>query len=104
VIFNGCLDTSSCVNINTLAIPEKSLNNPFKIYPNPTKGDVLIEFEYSHAQIHARITSITGQVIASKTVSNTNRLTFNLETVKGSYFLEITTDKDDRAVVKVLFE
>ncbi|PCJ66815.1 MAG: hypothetical protein COA58_04985 [Bacteroidetes bacterium] len=104
VSLNGCLDTSSCVIISTLGVSENSLNDQFKIYPNPTKGDIVIEFENIHSQLQAKITSVTGEVIATKTVSNTNKLEFNLEAAKGIYFIEITTEKEGRVMVRVVKE
>ena len=66
--------------------------------------DVVIIDNLSNTSIDVldKITSITGKVIASKTVSNTNRLEFNLEVAKGIYFIEILTEKQGRAVVRVV--
>jgi uncharacterized repeat protein (TIGR01451 family) len=103
VSFNRCLDTSSCISIRALSVRKKSFKDLLKIYPNPTKGNIVIEFEKSHSQLQAKILSITGQVIATKNVSNSDRLEFDLDAAKGIYFIEITTE-EGRAVVRVIKE
>lgn len=42
--FNNCADTSDCYNINFLGINDVSVNN-FRIYPNPTTGNVIFDFQ-----------------------------------------------------------
>ena len=39
---NGCSDTSSCYNINTVEISENSFSIFTKIYPNPSTGKIQI--------------------------------------------------------------
>jgi hypothetical protein len=99
---NGCMDTSFCVSITTLGITENSLADVFKIYPNPTKGDITIVFEKNHSQLSARVLSITGQVIATKNVSNSNTISFDINAAKGIYFVEITTETRGTSVVRVV--
>ncbi|MGB0851082.1 MAG: T9SS type A sorting domain-containing protein, partial [Bacteroidia bacterium] len=101
---NGCKDTSSCISITKLGITENSLKHSFRIYPNPTKGELTIEFDKRHSKIQAQLLSITRQVIDSKTVSNTNSLSFDLDAAKGIYLLELITENEGKAVVRIVKE
>jgi uncharacterized repeat protein (TIGR01451 family) len=99
---NGCMDTSFCVSITTLGITENSLADVFKIYPNPTAGNITIAFDENQSQIQARVLSITGQELATHNASNTNTLQFDFEAAKGIYFVEITTETRGTSVVRVV--
>lgn len=88
----------------TASIREKHLNVAFKVYPNPTNGNITIAFDENHSQLQARVLSITGQEIATHTATSTKKLQFDFDAVKGIYFIEITAESGAKSVVRVVKE
>lgn len=98
-------NTTSNVYVEpTVGIKRNRLTESFKVYPNPTAGNITIAFEENHSHIQTRILSITGQEIAIHTTSNSNTLQFDFEAAKGIYFVEITTENGGKSVVRVVKE
>lgn len=93
---NGCVDTSACNNISTVGINESDLENNFSLYPNPTKGTLIIKTKNNINSI--QVLSLLGQVVFS-----TNSPIFSIEDLKsGTYIVRILTNKGEvsKLVVK----
>lgn len=89
IVSNGsCVDTTNCVVIAGIGINELATNS-VKLYPNPTSGNITINFDAPQAFV--TITDSKGRVINSITVL-TNEI-ISLDSLQaGTYFFEIQTE------------
>ena len=73
-----------------------------KMYPNPTKGLVTIEFNSTNIyDVDLAVLDITGKLILQKQYSASERISFNMsDQVSGMYFVKLRID--DKQIVKKL--
>jgi hypothetical protein len=81
---------------------ENSFTGAFKIYPNPTDGNLLIEFDNVHKSLHAILRNALGQAVAAKSVTNSDRVEIQINEASGIYLLELTGEDNQKAVVRVV--
>jgi hypothetical protein len=82
---NGCVDTSSCINVFVVGVPIKNTGS-IRIAPNPAKDQITIENYPANAVFI--LYDLQGKMVLSQSI-NTNTLI--LETLnKGLYFYMIT--------------
>jgi hypothetical protein len=91
---NGsCKDTAnmSVMVYNGIGITENISKINYSIYPNPTKGNIYIDFKninYNNVQIN--IYDITGKLLQEELYTNTNFITINPENFNnGLYLIEM---------------
>jgi hypothetical protein len=99
---NGCSDTSSCVNINTIGFPDIFAKDKITIYPNPTSGLVNIDFGGAENP-SIRIFNTLSQIVIEKIAMNGESFQFELNGDPGIYFIEIRSF-DSKAVFKIIKE
>jgi len=83
-------DTSSCVHIYELNLPNNSQQDVI-ISPNPTSGNINITLE-NLTNVTVNIISSEGKLIYTKDNINTEQLLLNLELKSGLYFIQIKTE------------
>ena len=71
-------------------------NSNLKIYPNPSSGDLYIQFANNRNIVKLFLTDVLGKdIYMKKTYYNTNELYFTLNHLaKGSYFLIVESDNE----------
>ena len=88
---NGCSDTSSCYNINTVEISENSFSIFTKIYPNPSTGKIQIIIDdlkfIKNSSIE--IFNMQGIIIYQSEIINTKFDIDLINQTKGFYFIKI---------------
>ncbi|MDX5325111.1 MAG: T9SS type A sorting domain-containing protein, partial [Bacteroidota bacterium] len=96
---NACGQTDTTFTINIYVdIEENLLSRTLNVYPNPTSGEVNIEFSIEGVQdVQTRIVNVLGQEV-SKThhgsLSGTFRYRYDLsDQPSGIYLLEVTSDR-----------
>ncbi len=89
IVSNGsCVDTTNCVIIDGIGINELAFN-AVKLYPNPTSGNLTINFDTPQAFV--KITDSKGRTIETFSVVSNQIISIeNLQT--GTYFFEIQTE------------
>lgn len=86
---NECIDTSSCTILSYTGIIEHSQLKNIQLYPNPTKGQVTIDFgELSNPSI--KVLNIEGKLILQKVNINEDLFSFQLDKASGIYFVEVS--------------
>ncbi len=86
ISINGCVDTSSSINMTVTGIREKASANSYQIFPNPANNFIQIT---STEQITSlSISDITGKEI-HYIQNNTERVDIS-HLVKGIYFMNLT--------------
>jgi hypothetical protein len=68
--------------------------NKFVIFPNPTSGDLSIQFKDIKGEMAISITDIVGkEILSDKLYRNTNRVDLSLENLqRGSYIIIVEMD------------
>ncbi len=95
---NNCIDTSFCYQFQSINSINSTKVTKFDVYPNPTKGSVIVDFDKTYLKINIKIFQLNGLKIFEHEYFNTPKVYINLDTEPGIYFLEanisdIETDK-----------
>lgn len=103
---SACSDTSSCKYVTAVGVESlsKIYGQKLSIYPNPTKGKVSIELNYSEDNLKVELFSINGQKLLSKSLMNTSLIELNLDQPTGIYMLHVTNSVGDKAIVRIIKE
>lgn len=100
---NGCADTSECKSITTIVVDENSFANELQLYPNPSTGQLSIDFTKSYPVIHISVKNMLGQTTLTNKFHNTDFIELNIEDNPGVYFISVKTE-DKRALLKIIKE
>jgi hypothetical protein len=100
---NGCVDTSSCIVVNTADIKELH-NNEFFFSPNPTSG--ITELHWSQENFVTRITILDSK---GREVLEMNNLTgtqasLNLQAYKAAIYFVLVYHKNGLKTMKLMKE
>ena len=71
-------------------------------YPNPTNGNVTINFKKQYTNLSVTVTDITGKQISVFNFGTRNQVIVNIEGVKGIYFISISTGEGKTKRLKVI--
>jgi hypothetical protein len=100
---NGCVDTSACVAITTVGIVENSFGDGLFIYPNPTNGNFSIDLGALYENAQVSITDISGKLVESKSIAQSQVLNLTIEEPAGIYLISIQAG-NKKAVIKLVKE
>lgn len=92
VTFEGCTDTSSCYYAEAVGVYDLSSEFPVRIYPNPTRGEINIDFGAVANEAELELRNSFGQLVLRKRVLETDFTTLHLNEAAGVYFLNITSN------------
>jgi len=109
VTMNGCLDTSTCINVTNIGI-EKIVkdNNEFTVFPNPANNSFTINFSSTvKDELLVTIKNELGQTIYTEnkkdfTGKYVNTIDLSNQ-VKGIYFVEVVLGSERRSK-KIILE
>jgi ribosomal protein L27 len=100
---NDCVQTSSCVTITTIvAITESGFANGFSIYPNPTSGNLSLDFDSNQADLRLTLISMSGQVISNQTYQNQSLVQFAVDAPAGVYILKVSGSNQQEAIIRII--
>ena len=99
---NGCSSISDCINVTSIGIIENSFGENFKVFPNPTSGNLSINLGDRYSSIKAALFSIDGKLLGNYIFNNTNQIELLIEHPSGFYFIELSSSDNNMALVKVL--
>lgn len=102
VIQNGCIDTSACVSINSVGIINNDLGQSFNIYPNPTDGKIILDFEKIQEDLSISLYTLAGQLIQSTQFVYSNKIELTIEQPAGLFLLEVKDKFGKKAVMKIV--
>ena len=85
-----------------LGLEQNSFEENIKIYPNPTEGNLLVEFDREHDGLNIVLRNILGQVVNTKFINTKDRIEIQINEESGIYLLEISDLKNHRAVLKII--
>ncbi len=87
-----------------VSVAESSQALSATIYPNPSNGTYTIALDKNYSQINVQVIDVLGQVILAKEISNEQHISLNLNTPKGTYFVNINTNEGAQNTTKVVVE
>lgn len=101
---NGCTAVSSCYNITGIGIQEGSFTNSLKVYPNPLRDVITIDFSRAYAGVTITVKNILGQVVSDYHYAAARAITFNIDGPAGLYQVEVRASTGEFAVIRALKE
>lgn len=96
VVYNGCIDTSNCVNVTALSV-EEFFNSTWSIYPHPNNGTFYVLVS---KPTNFEVLDLTGRVIDDLIV-NDSKTEVQLNLPTGLYFLR---EKESGVTHKLIIE
>lgn len=97
-----CTETSEAVAFNSLSSTDNEFVNQITVSPNPTNNFVNVNLRNNYEKVTAQLISVTGSLVSEKTFNNCATFQIEVNQATGLYFLNITTDNGDSAVMKVV--
>ena len=91
VSWNGCRDTSACINITGIGISDRNANEiTVSMYPNPTRGITQLVFDQPTNAATITVSDISGKLIQQFAIRQSTRATIDLtEVAPGYYYVRI---------------
>lgn len=100
---NGCIDTSACYKVIGIGISKNDQALSISIHPNPTNGDVTLDFGYKLMNGIVEIYSMQGQKLEEYKIVQSSNCKIAIPEKSGIYFLNVIADNSSR-MFKVLKE
>lgn len=91
-------------SVPTVGLSENVLQTQIKLYPNPTSGKVLIEFEQAQPRLHLVVRNMLGQAVSSQMLENVHQAELWIDGSTGVYLLDIFDDTGQKAVYQIVKE
>lgn len=98
---NGCVDTSACVAVTSVSTVEHNFADNLQVYPNPTSGNFSIDLGAVYESVVVTITDVSGRLIDSRTITQTQLLHLNIDEPAGVYIVAIQAG-DRKAMIRLL--
>ncbi|MBL4586176.1 MAG: T9SS type A sorting domain-containing protein, partial [Flavobacteriales bacterium] len=98
----GCVDTSDCLMIIGVGIAEKTFAEQLSVFPNPTNGELTIELGETMKNLTLNVWNAKGKLVSDGSFNSVERLNTEIAGEDGIYLLELTTERGERALFKVI--
>jgi hypothetical protein len=85
-----------------LGLEENSFSAEFGVYPNPTDGNLFVEFVKEQHNLSLVVKNISGGIVATKFVRNARRIQLEIDDAPGMYLLELSDQDHNKTVVPVV--
>ncbi len=97
---NSCTDTSGCFLILNTGISATTMNDEhFNLYPNPTDGQITIDFEQEVNGAVIRVMGVDGRLLQEHNEINGNRINISLSDYPAAmYFVEVILNGQSKKV------
>lgn len=84
-----------------VGLTKNSFEEGIDVYPNPTDGNLIVEFDREYDDLSIVLRTILGQVINTNLISTEKRIEIQINEASGIYLLEISDQKNHKAVLKI---
>ena len=85
-----------------LDIPEFDFEDGYKVYPNPTGGNLVVEFKQHHENWDVILRNSLGQIIDVKSADDNNLVDLDIIGPGGIYILEVLDANGRSSTVRVI--
>lgn len=86
---DGCIDTSSCVELVLASVDDVETSSPYSIFPNPVKDVITVSSNAANQLSAIKVLNALGQLVFDKKGIMSNSFQIALEQEAGFYFIEI---------------
>jgi hypothetical protein len=101
---NNCTDTSNCISVVVSGIDDLQSSLAAKVYPNPTKDYLTVEFSQHKEAIQIQIVDVNGRLVLDQNYQADNKIELSVhDLVAGVYFVKIRS-KEEMQIVKIIKE
>lgn len=91
VTVNNCQFISECVEVRNLSLNDFELKT--KIYPNPSKGKLNIEFATQIQEGFVKVFDYQGRLVSKLRLDKKERLELDLPEQSGTYLINVVSDQ-----------
>lgn len=98
---NGCKDTSACINVFGVGLPNDEILLPFSIYPNPSEGSITLDNLQSDGITQVTIFSLLGVEISTYRLDARQKVEIPFD-VKPGIYLACIKSADENFVMKLV--
>ncbi|MCP4442390.1 MAG: T9SS type A sorting domain-containing protein [Aureispira sp.] len=102
ITVGGCTTTSSCYAVLVTGLESIDIQNRIVVYPNPTKGKLILDLFQTQENIEGKIVNIMGQVIEEFEYSNAQQIELDLKGSTGVYFIQLKTSAGLAKTIRVI--
>jgi|GEM_PF-1327521 len=99
---NGCADTSACLEINTIGLPENGQETAVSVYPNPTTGLVYISVSEGKKITRIEIADINGRILQSWSPDAAGNVSIDLSGMPQGIYLAFIYNGGHRSVKRII--
>ncbi len=101
ITVNNCVDTSACYAISTVGLKSNYIKAQFKIFPNPSSGEFIVQCPQSLQQAKLMVYDALGRLLIQTNLKGGIQQRIDLTTMaKGIYLVEIEVG-DQRFTQKI---
>jgi hypothetical protein len=100
---DGCSDTSACFEINSLGIIENSFGEAFQLFPNPTQGQLSIDFGQTYEELNLQLSDVSGRLLNQWQIHDQQATQLQLNQPAGTYLLRIEAN-EHHAAIRIIIE
>ena len=90
---SGCEAISDCYTIIVSDIDNIEAENPIRVYPNPTKKDLLVDLGGISENVLLEVFDVRGRLILTQETEGTNTRRISLNAENGIYFLRVKNEE-----------
>lgn len=101
---DGCTDTSSCYNINSVGIAENDLNSKISVHPNPTDDKVTIEILERNDPLQVTVRDMNGRKVSERQVKDPRSFKVGLGKEPGIYMVRLRDEDGKDAMIRLVKE
>ncbi|BDS12542.1 LamG-like jellyroll fold domain-containing protein [Aureispira anguillae] len=98
---DNCVDTSACINVTGLSISGTQTTDVFKLYPNPTTGNVILDLGGLEDAIWVNIYDLAGKQVFSQEFATASLFNVEIDALSGVYLLEVSTASGIKTTLKL---
>ncbi|MEM7039211.1 MAG: T9SS type A sorting domain-containing protein, partial [Bacteroidota bacterium] len=98
---NGCTDTSACTQMLVIGVDAMVEPVSFLAYPNPTNGDISLEFAATHEARTIHVFNALGQEVVRMRAPQTQRVDLHVPGSAGTYFIRVIGENGNAATKKI---
>lgn len=99
---NECYSLPSNVLTITLLDVQSLSMNDMKVYPNPTSGQLILDWKGKAVTMDIKVTDALGKVVMVDNIKNESRKSLNLEQLaNGIYYIMLTDDEGKMGTIRV---
>ncbi len=87
---------------DNLGMEETNLAGMFHIYPNPTTGKFIVEFEHRYYASELVLSNMMGQTIEKISINNRDRIELEINEANGIYILTLYYQDGQKAYARIV--